>query len=249
MKKINLALISDALFYTLCAFLVGFCAIRFFFKSVVVAVIVAASIAVAVCLLSLYSLVKRRQKLIATTAMDGNRKQLALYLATLAPKEAALLFANALNGTYTAGNVVEDEENEYHFLFKIAPLNCDDIAAVLQNRGGKKVVLLCNTLAPEAADFAKEFGVKVKCIGELYDLLKQSDLLPEQYAFGGLVKKGAFKKIKLRFNRKLCPSLFFSGFFLLLYSFFSFYPVWYVVTGSILTVLSAVCLFFGQSKD
>lgn len=246
MKKINLAVVSDVLFFTLCAFLISFTTLRYFLKSIAWAIVISALIAIAVCLISLRLTLKRREKLIATTIGDGERKLLAIYLCTLSPEDVKNLFLNALDGTYAAGNALEDENCEYRFCFKIAPLSCDDIAAIVKDRGEKQLVLLCCGAAPDSVNFAKDFEIKLKCMGEIYPLLKDKKLLPESYPFNSSAKKGVIKKVRLRFNRRLCPSLFFSGLFLLIYSIFSFYPLWYVVTGSILLILSAVCLFFGE---
>ncbi|MGN0813200.1 MAG: hypothetical protein ACI4MQ_06820 [Candidatus Coproplasma sp.] len=245
-KKINLAVISDVLFFTLCAFLICFAALRYFFKSVAWAIVISTLTAVAVCLISLSLTLKKREKLIATTVGEGERKLLAIHLSTLAPDELKTLFLSALDGTYAAGNRLADEKNEYLFAFKLSPLSCDDVAAVIKERTEKQLVLLCCALQPDAVGFAKDFNLKLMCMGEIYPLLKDKKLLPESYPFCSSVKKGVFSKVKNRFNRRLCPSLFFSGLFLLIYSFFSFYPVWYIVTGSILLLLSAVCLFFGE---
>ena len=247
MRKINLAVISDVLFFTLCAFLVCFTLIRYFFKSVAVAIIISCIVAAAVLLLTLFLSLKRRQKLIATTVGEGERKLIAIYLSTLTPDKLKSLFLAALDGTYAVGNRIEDDENEYRFCFKLTPLTCDDIAEQIKYGGEKQIILLCCSLAPDAISFAKDFSIKTLCVGELYPLLKKKGLLPESYPFAHSVKKGVISKVKKRFNRRLCPSLFFSGLFLLIYSFFSFYPVWYIVTGSVLTLLSAVCLFFGES--
>lgn len=246
MKKINLAVVSDVLFFTLCAFLICFTALRYFFKSVVWAIVVSALIAVAVCLISFSLTLKKREKLIATSIGEGERKLLAIHLSTLPSEELKKLFLSALDGTYAVDNAIEDGENDYRFCFKLNPLSCDDIAFTLKDRNEKNLVLLCCAVAPDAANFAKDFGVSLKCIGEIYPLLKDKGLLPENYPFNSSVKKGVFNKIKKRFNRRLCPSLFFSGLFLLIYSLFSFYPIWYIVTGSVLLTLSAVCLFFSD---
>ncbi|MGN1061112.1 MAG: hypothetical protein ACI4QN_05200 [Candidatus Coproplasma sp.] len=247
MRKITLAVVSDVLFYTLCAFLICFTAVRYFFKSVAVTIIISVLVAAAVCLISLFLTLKKRERLITTTVGEGERKLLAIHLSTLPPDKLNSLFLEAFNGAYPADKGLEDDDNEYRFAFKLSPLTCDDIAAEIKNGGEKQVVLLCCALSPDAVGFAKDFGIKTLCIGEIYPLLKTKNLLPQSYPFENSSKKGVFSKVKKRFNRRLCPSLFFSGFFLLVYSFFSFYPIWYIVSGSILTLLSAVCLFFSDS--
>ncbi|MGN1372908.1 MAG: hypothetical protein ACI4VK_02535 [Candidatus Coproplasma sp.] len=248
MKKINLAVVSDVLFFTLCAFLISFTALRYFIKSLVWAIVVSALIAVAVCLISLSLTLKKREKLITATVGEGERKLLAIHLSTLSPDKLKSLFLSALDGTYAAGNAIEDGENQYLFAFKLTPLACDDIASAVKQRGEKQLVLLCCAASTEAVSFAKDFSVTLMCMGEIYPLLKERELLPESYPFDSSIKKGVIKKVKARFNKRLCPSLFFSGLFLLIYSLFSFYPIWYIVTGSILLTLSAVCLFFSESN-
>ena len=247
MKKFTVAVVSDVLFFTLCAFLICFTALRYFFKSIAWAIVISALFAVAVCCISLFLTLKKREKLLASTACEGERKLLAIHLSTLPTDKLINLFLSALDGTYAAGNHIEDENSEYRFAFKLTPLSCDDIATILKDKGEKQLVLLCCTIAPDAADLAGGFAIKRLCIGDIYSLLKDKGLLPENYPFNSSVKKGAFNRIKKRFNRRLCPSLFFSGLFLLIYSFFSFFPIWYIVTGSILMMLAALCLFFGES--
>ncbi|MGN0808188.1 MAG: hypothetical protein ACI4MN_07075 [Candidatus Coproplasma sp.] len=244
MKKINLAVVSDVLFFTLCAFLIGFTALRYFIKSVGWAIALAALIAATVCLISLYLTLKKREKLIATTIGEGERKLLAIHLSTLPPDKLTAMFSDAFDGTYAVGNHIEDEKNEYRFCFKMAPLSCDDVANIIKERDEKQLIVCCCAATAEAVQLAKDFGVDLKCIGEIYSLLKKKKLLPESYPFDSSVKKGVLSRVKKRFNRRLCPSLFFSGLFLLIYSFFSFYPIWYIVTGSVLMSLSAICLFF-----
>lgn len=248
MKKINLAVVSDVLFFTLCAFLISFTALRYFFKSVAWAIACSALLAVAVCLISLRLTLKKRERLIATTIGEGERKLLAIHLSTLSLCDVKSLFLNALDGTYALDNGIADGEKEYRFCFKLSPLTCDDVASVIKERCEKQLVLLCCAVQSETVGFAKDFGVTLFSMGEIYPLLKQKKLLPESYPFKSSVKKGVFNKVKGRFNRRLCHSLFFSGLFLLIYSLFSFYPVWYIVTGSILLLLSAVCLFFAESN-
>lgn len=244
MKKINFALISDVFFFTLCAFLISFTAVRYFFKSAVTAAIVGAGVAALVCLITLFALVKKRERLIVLTLGESERKSLSLHLSTLSENTVLNLFEKALDGTYAVGNHLEDGETEYYFDFKMSPVNPDDIARLIRRRGDKNVVLYCCGISPDALSLAEDFSVKAVCVAEIYSLLKDKNLLPEKYALGGVKKRSLFTKVKKRFNRRLCPSLFFSGFFLLFFSFFTFYPVWYVTAGSILTLLSAVCLFF-----
>ncbi len=177
---------------------------------------------------------------------ESEKKSLSLHLSVCSHSQIKTLFLNALDGTYAAGNGLEDDETAYYFNFKMSPLSSDDVASVIRDDNPKKKKIFCNYIAPDALSLAEDFSIKVGPVGEIYATLKDKKLLPEKYALGEVKKKSFFKRVKLRFNRKLCPSLFFSGLTLLLFSFFTLYPVYYVVSGAILMALSAFSLLIGS---
>ena len=82
------------------------------------------------------------------------------------------------------------------------------------------------------------------CIDDFHDTLKQKNLLPEKYAYEEAKRTGLFKKIKSRFTRKLCAPLFWSGSALLALSYFTFFPIYYIVSGSIMLIIAAIALVF-----
>ena len=55
-----------------------------------------------------------------------------------------------------------------------------------------------------------------------------------------------FSKIKGGFSRRLCMPAFWSGAAMLFFSYFSFYPVYYIVSGSLLLVLCSAAAIFGK---
>lgn len=248
MKKINLALISDVLFYTLCAFIIAFTAIRFYVKSALTAALISAGIAAASASIAAFFLVVKRKKRLLLSLDESEKKSLSLHLSINGEKYLNDLFKRAFDGAYMAGNALLDGENRYFFNFKMSPLSADDVAQVIRKKCDRQKVILCCEADPSALSLAEDFSVKIMTTEQVYILLKEKGLLPEKYALGKIKKAGILKRIKARFNRKLCASLFFSGFFLLFYSYFTFFPVYYIVAGTILMVLSAVCLFFSPSK-
>lgn len=249
MKRITIAVFSDVLFIAVCTFCVCFTAIRYFFKDVAVGVAVAALCAVAACLASLYLLLKRREKEISLKRNESEKKLLALYLATLTDEEAKNLFLNALDGTYAVANRIESKNCAYRFCIKPLSITQDDVAFAAKIRTDKDTVLVCCSATDDAAAFADELGVKIMCITEIYTLLKEKSLLPQEYPFALTKEKKGLKRIKSKFNRKRFPSLFFCGVLLLGYSYLSFYPAVYIAFGSLLTTLAAICLFFPPKKD
>ena len=248
MKKINFALISDSVFVALCTFLLGFTLIRFYLKSAVFALIISIILAICGGVAAFALLFKKRKRMIMLDSAAKEKQTLALHLSVSSENYLFDLFERALNGTYTASNRIECENEAYFLHFTLSPLSPDDVAKRIKLNVDKRKIILCCTAGAESENLAEEFGVEIKQIGEVYSLLKDSNLLPEKYACGEFKKQTAWVKIKKRFNSKLCPPLFFCGLSLLFFSFFTHYKIYYIVCGGLLLVTSAVSLLFGKSK-
>lgn len=247
MRKINFALISDSLFVALCSFLLGFTLIRFYLKSAVVALVIAIVLSLLLGAIAFWAMYLKRIKKLLITMNAREKKTLALHLSVSSEKYVCNLLSKALDGTYTAANRIEDENNVYFFFFTLSPLSPDDVAHCVKCASEKRKIILCCAACEESAELAKEFNIEIKQIGEVYDLLQSKELLPEKYACGEIKKISVWRKIKNRFNRKLCPSLFFCGLSLLFFSFFTFYRIYYIVCGGLLLTLSAISLMFGET--
>ena len=72
--------------------------------------------------------------------------------------------------------------------------------------------------------------------------MKEKDLLPEKYVYEGAKKISFFKRVKSRFSRRICAPLFWSGLSLMALSYFTFFPIYYIVSGGIMLILSAAAL-------
>ncbi|MDE7087740.1 MAG: hypothetical protein K2O67_06075, partial [Clostridia bacterium] len=249
MKKISFALISDVFFFTLCAFLIGFTAVRFYTKNVTTALIIAVGGALAIGVIAFFILLSKRRKKMILSLGESEKKSLSLHLSVCTQNAVFKLFLSALDGTYVEGNRLQDENTLYFFNFKLSPISPDDIAEVIKTETNKAKCVFCCEVSPAALSFAEDFSITVVCIAQIYAMLKDKKLLPEKYALGNVKKPSVFKKIKKRFNRKLCPSLFFCGISLLFFSFFTFYPVYYTVFGGILLALSAVSVLIGKPTN
>lgn len=246
MKKINFALISDVLFFTLCAFILSFTAIRFYCKNAVTALILAIGIALGFGVISFFILLAKRKKRLILTLGENEKKSLSLHLSVCGTAYIHKLFLAALDGAYMEDNRVCDEKHVYFFNFKMSPVSPDDVAEIIRTETPKDKRIFCCDVSPAALSLAEDFSIKVTTVAEIYALLKDKKLLPEKYALGNVKKPNILKRIKKRFNRRLCPSLFFSGLTLLFFSFFTFYPIYYIVFGGLLLILSAISVLFGQ---
>lgn len=244
MRKLNFALFSDVIFFALCAFLICFTAVRFYVNSALTALIFAIGGAIIAAIIAFVILYGKRQKQRLNFVNEGEKKSLSLHLSVSNTGEVKNLIKNALDGGYMGGNRLFDEQNEYFLHFKLSPLSPDDIAKVIQAESDKNKCVICCEVSPAALSFADDFDISVKTVGWVYNLLKDKGMLPEKYALGKVSKPTFLSRIKKRFSRRLCPSLFFCGLTLLGFSFFTTFPVYYVVSGGLLMALAAVSLFF-----
>ncbi len=122
------------------------------------------------------------------------------------------------------------------------PITEDDVAKVIKYKCEENKVIYCCRISAEAAALAENFLIDIKQIDYVYSLLKEKDLLPEKYVYEGAKKISVWKRIKTRFSRKLCAPLFWSGLALLALSYFTFFPVYYIISGGIMLALSAITM-------
>lgn len=247
MKRINLPLILDAVFAGVCAFLLFFTAVRFYTRSAawglafgIIALILFGALA--------YVYISRKQnKKLLLSKDERDKKLLALHLSLSPDGYIRRLFCNLFGDeAKISGKKVVYADTAYFFNFKMQPMTEDDVAAVIKYRFDGKKKIYCNRTSPEAAALAASFSIGVSQIDDAFAALKEKKLLPEKYVYEDPAKIGFFKKIKSRFNRKLCAPLFWSGTGLLLLSYLTFYPIYYIVSGSVLLLLSAVALVVNQ---
>lgn len=246
MRRINLPLILDTAFAALCAFLLFFTAIRYYTRNVYIAL----AFAIAACLLFgclSYVYISRKQNRKLLIARDEKQKKLlSLHLSLSSDEYVCELFSKAVAGeeipAEIRGGKVFCGDKVYFFNFNMHPINEDDVAKVIKYKCEENKVIYCCKSSPEATALAENFLIDIKQIDYIFPLLKEKELLPEKYVYEGAKKISVWKRIKTRFSRKICAPLFWSGAALLALSYFTFFPIYYIVSGGIMLVLSAVAL-------
>lgn len=247
MKRLNLPLVLDTVFAGVCAFLLFFTAVRFYTKSVAVALIFG------ICALFLfgalaYVYISRKQnKNLLLSRDEKNKKLLSLHLSLSSDGYIKRLFKNLFGeDARISGQKVVTGDTANFFCFKMEPLSEDDVAKVIKYRFEGKKHIFCSKSSPQAAALASTFLIEITGIDGVYSALKDKDLLPEKYVYEGAEKISFIKKIKARFNRRISAPLFWSGAGLLALSYFTFFPIYYIVSGSLMLILSAVTLVVTQ---
>lgn len=246
MRRINLPLILDTLFTALCAFLLFFTSIRFYTGSVYAALAFAIAAGILFGSLSFIYISRKQNKKLLISRDEKQKKLLALHLSLSTDDYVCDLFNKCLSAedspAETKNGKVYVKDGVYFFEFKMQSITEDDIAKVIKNKSDGKKTILCCKISPEAAALAETFLIEIKNIDYVYELLKKRDLLPEKYVYQGARKTGFFKRVKSHFSRRICAPLFWSGMALLFLSYFTFFPVYYIVSGGIMLILSAVAL-------
>ncbi len=245
MRKLNLPLILDTFFAGLCAFLLFFTAIRFYTKQPVIGLIFGICAALLFGALGYLYITKKQRKSLLISRNEKQKKLLSLHLSLSSESYILNLFKKCLKESKICGKRVICGGVNYFFNFKMQPLTEDDIAEVIKKKADGEKTVFCVSFAPQAGLLAENFKVKLVGIDDIYDMLEKEKLLPEKYAFENTAKTSFFTRIKSRFNRKICAPLFWSGLSLLALSYFTYFPVYYIVSGSILLILAAVALVFG----
>ena len=112
---------------------------------------------------------------------------------------------------------------------------------------GKRLVLIGDEFTEKATDFAKGFSGRIRLLPlvSLFPELREYGCLPET-DFPALPERKKNLRAVLRhsFDKKKGKKYALYGIFLLLFSYFVFYPLWYVVSGCAMIVYAiAVTLF------
>lgn len=245
MRRINLPLILDTLFAGLCAFLLFFTSIRYYTKNAFVAL----GFAIAACLLfgclSFLYISKKQSKHLLISKNEKQKKLLSLHLSLSSDDYILELFEKCLSNEEKAeisGSKIIKGENAYFFNFKMQPLSEDDIAKIIKVKCEQKKIIFCCKISAEALMLCENFLIDVKQIDYVYSLLKDKEMLPEKYIYEEQKKASFFKRIKSHFNRRICAPLFWSGLGLLALSYFTFFPIYYIISGGLMLIVSAITL-------
>lgn len=243
MRRLNLPLVLDTLFAGLCSFLLFFTVMRFYTRNAMIGLIFGVLACLLFGALCFFYISRKQNKTLLISRDEKNKKLLALHLSLSTDDYILNLFKNCLGeGARKWGKRVICGDVANFFNFKMQPLSEDDIAKIIKYKHSGDKVLYCAKISPEAALLAENFLIKIIGIDGVYSLLKDKEMLPEKYVYEGAKKISFFKKIKARFSRKISAPLFWSGVSLLALSYFTFFPIYYIISGGIMLVLAAVAL-------
>lgn len=253
MKKIDLTIVADVAFYGVSAWFLSIGILRYFRMQFPLAALLSALFSLAAggtaFLLTSRSRRKRRLNKKETEERDAlllhfalekeERVRAALLTAFLADQQQAHLKDDVL---VVDGNLCIPR-------FTMQPLSADEIARLIRAYGAEKTTVLCNVLSAEAQKLAATFGVKIIGKDEIYSLFQRTDSTPSPLILAEIPRKNAKKVFRRLVAKKSARPFFVSGILLLIMSLFTFFPIYYLIAGCILTSLSILIRFFGFASE
>ena len=235
--------IADTIFYAVCAFLLGFCALRFWGVSAPLAALDCALLALAVGTGVFFLERHSRRKKYLSAKQRAECDALLMHLSLSPPEKKAELLVSALSKegrkTEREGSSLCVDGKAAELLFCMEPASADELARAIGRHGGD-FILYCNRLSDTAESLLKRFPVEAMRGEEVYDLLRRTDSIPKELLGSVGAKKSHREKLRAVFQKSSARPFFLSGTMLLIMSLFTLFPVYYLTTGSVLLLLSVV---------
>jgi len=243
MKKINITAVTDGIFIFGISFIIALCITRYFRLPYLAATVSSALIGAALAVPSFLWLNFSRSKKILKKA-DEKEKELLLRHLALLGDEAVLDILCTMRGIIhnIYGFYAIDGDFIIYPMFFIEIIGADKIASAVKKFPPEKLIIYHSPLSPEARNLCDVLNIKTISGEELYGELKEKNLLPKKYLTAKEKKKisaffiGAAKKANAK-------AFILGGIGLLIFSLFTIFPIYYVVSGSALTLFGAALKF------
>ena len=238
MKKIDLPLIADVLFYGVAAFFLSVGFLRYFKIPLALSAALACLFALSAAGIVFLVAYRSHRKRNLSKKEREERDALLLHLALEKEERvrAALLLAFKADGKENAhceGDGLE-ADGLYLSRFSMQPLSADEIAKLIREYQGKLL---------------DRFGLKAVKGNEVYSLFCRTDTVPDPLILGEVPRKSAKRTLRRIFSKKSARPFFTSGILLLFMSLFTFFPVYYLVSGTVLMLLAVTVRSFGYAQS
>jgi hypothetical protein len=245
MKKIDFPLILDVLFYSAAGWFLSLGLLRYFRLPTGIAIATATLIAIATGGIAFLIIYSKHRKNVLSKREREQRDALLLHFALEKSERvrAALLaaFLADRKEAHCEGDILNVNGVPTVPLFTMQPVTADAIALLLREYASDPFTLICNDLTPEADQLLKTFGRKAVRGNEVYALIEKTNTMPAPLICGEIPRKTLRGKLRISFSKKNARPFFVSGLLLLIMSLFAFFPIYYLITGSVL-LLSSVCI-------
>lgn len=249
MKKIDLPMLADVLFYAFCGWFPVFCALRYYRVPFGVSLAVATLFALAVGGIVLLVLGGRSRKRNLSKREKEMKEALMLHLALEKQERVRAQLLTALTADGADAHCEGEELSAFGSplvpLFTMEPISADEIARLIRTFGKVRFTLACNTVSAEGEKLLSSFGETAMRGDDVFALFQRTGTTPNPLICGELPRKTIKTRLKRSFMKSNARPFFVSGLLLLFMSLFTFFPVYYLVSGSVLLIAAIAVRLFG----
>lgn len=178
----------------------------------------------------------------AKSEADGNQTT-APAAANAESKTASSAAASAESGA-GGGNEVRAGEARYFLLFRLEKVTADELRPAVVAAGRQKFAL-GGAFTAEAEKLAAAFGVELWDAEKVYALVQEAGAMPDPLFAPPPAPK---RKLAFRLRRAAWRGYAFSGGFLLLFSLWAIFPIYYLVSGGLLLAAAVLVRLFGKAE-
>ena len=158
-------------------------------------------------------------------------------------KTASSAAASAESGA-GGGNEVRAGEARYFLLFRLEKVTADELRPAVVAAGRQKFAL-GGAFTAEAEKLAAAFGVELWDAEKVYALVQEAGAMPDPLFAPPPAPK---RKLAFRLRRAAWRGYAFSGGFLLLFSLWAIFPIYYLVSGGLLLAAAVLVRLFGKAE-
>ena len=142
------------------------------------------------------------------------------------------------------GNEVRAGEARYFLLFRLEKVTADELRPAVVAAGRQKFAL-GGAFTAEAEKLAAAFGVELWDAEKVYALVQGAGAMPDPLFAPPSAPK---RKLAFRLRRAAWRGYAFSGGFLLLFSLWAIFPIYYLVSGGLLLAAAVLVRLFGKAE-
>lgn len=252
MKKFDFPLFTDVLFYTASAWFVIVGLLRWFRTPTWICFTAATLLALALGgILFLFLSFRHKRRYLGKKEKEA-REKLMLHLALETDERirASLLEALCKDGkeAHCENDALTVDGTPLIPVFTMQPVSADAVAHLLKIYRKRPFVIACNALSTEAEHLLSAFARRAMTANEVYELFARTGM-PEPLICGEIPRKSVRTKLRRAFSKRNAYPFLVSGAGLLVMSLFVFFPVYYLITGSLLVAAAILIRFFGYTSQ
>ena len=180
----------------------------------------------------------------APTPAAATKSQMTAPAAANAESKTASSAAAGAESGAGGGNEVRAGEARYFLLFRLEKVTADELRPAVVAAGRQKFAL-GGAFTAEAEKLAAAFGVELWDAEKVYALVQGAGAMPDPLFAPPPAPK---RKLAFRLRRAAWRGYAFSGGFLLLFSLWAIFPIYYLVSGGLLLAAAVLVRLFGKAE-